>query len=213
MRRVLVLIALGLLPLHGNAQYNGPAVEACRAYAVKDVQRNGSKTASVVIERDAGLILERFTRKVGAQSVGSILHGNGAVVYDNAPSAELSFICLLADEKRPVFFIWQSRPNAPAMPQCLRSDALRDNIAGCLELLQRTAEQDLSLVYAHRFQEANERGEQSLAAYRKSNEEWRQYRDAECARRRELAPSGVTPEDYQSACLIDLTRRRALDMR
>jgi uncharacterized protein YecT (DUF1311 family) len=75
------------------------------------------------------------------------------------------------------------------------------------------AEQDLSQVYAYRFQEANERGEKSLAAYRKANDEWRQYRDAECARRGELPPSGVSPENYHAACMVELTRRRALDMR
>ena len=200
-------------PMLVMAQYNGPAVEACRAYALKELRRDGAKTATVVIERDASLSLERQTRKIGNQSVSSILTGNGAVVYENSPSAELSFLCMLADEKRPVFFIWQGRADAPVMAQCVRSEELRGNIASCLELLQRTAEQDLSLVYAHRFQEANQRGEQSLAAYRKSNDEWRQYRDAECARRRELAPSGVAPEDFHMACTVELTRRRALDMR
>jgi uncharacterized protein YecT (DUF1311 family) len=212
MKRLLVLACV-VLPLPVMAQYNGPAVEACRAYALKELQRDGGKASDVVIERDPSLNIERYTRKVGNQMVSSVLSGNGAVVYENAPSAELSFVCLLADDKRPVFFTWQARPNAPALAQCVRSEELRSNPGECLELLRRTAEQDLSLVYAHRFQEANERGERSLAAYRKANDEWREYRDAECARRRELAPSGVAAEDYQSACLVELTRRRALDMR
>lgn len=194
------------------AEYNGPAVEACRAYALKELQRAGNRAKSVVIERDPSLSIERYTRKVGNQSVSSILTGNGAVVFDGAPSAELSFLCLLADEKRPLFFAWQSRPNAPALAQCVRSEELRGKERSCLELLLRVAEQDLSMVYAHRFQEANERGERSLAAYRKANDEWREYRDAECTRRRELAPSSVAAEDYQLACVIDLTRRRAIDM-
>jgi uncharacterized protein YecT (DUF1311 family) len=195
------------------AQYSGPAVEACRAYALKELQRAGNQAKRVVIERDPSLSIESYTRKVGSQSVSSILTGNGAVVFDGTPSAELSFLCLLADEKRPVFFAWQARPNAPALAQCVRSEELRGKERSCLELLLRVAEQDLSMVYAHRFQEANERGERSLAAYRKANDEWREYRDAECARRRELAPSSVAPEDYQLACVTDLTRRRALDMR
>jgi uncharacterized protein YecT (DUF1311 family) len=145
--------------------------------------------------------------------VSSILTGNGAVVYEGTPSAELSFLCLLADEKRPVFFAWQPRSNAPVLAQCARSDALRGKEHGCLELLLQVAEQDLSQVYAYRFQEANERGEKSLAAYRKANDEWRQYRDAECARRSELPPSGVSAENYHAACMVELTRRRALDMR
>jgi uncharacterized protein YecT (DUF1311 family) len=195
------------------AQYQGPAIEACRALAVKQLQREGTQAKTVVIERDADLNLEREARKVGSQAVSFVLTGNGAVVFEGTPSSELSFVCLLADEKRPVFFAWQPRPNAPALAQCTRSDGLRSKPGGCLELLRRVAEQDLAQVYAYRFQEANERGEKSVAAYRNANDQWREYRDAECARRGELAPSGVSAEDYQAACMVELTRRRALDMR
>jgi uncharacterized protein YecT (DUF1311 family) len=213
MKNAVLLIALTLFSLPLKAQYKGPAVEACRAYALKELQRGGNQAKVVVIERDQNLSIERYSGKVGAQPVSSILTGNGAVVYDGTPSAELSFVCLLADEKRPVFFSWQPRPNAPVLAQCARSESLRGKERDCLELLLRTAEQDLSQVYAYRFQEANERGEKSLAVYRKANDEWREYRDAECARRREAVPSGVSPDDYQAACMVELTRRRALDMR
>ena len=213
MKRIVLLIALALLSLPSFAQYKGPAVEACRTYALKELQRGGNQAKVVVIERDQNLNIERYSGKVGAQPVSSILTGNGAVVYDGTPSAELSFVCLLADEKRPVFFSWQPRPNAPVLAQCARSESLRGKERDCLDLLLRTAEQDLSQVYAYRFQEANARGETSLAAYRKANDEWREYRDAECARRREAAPPGVSPDDHQAACMVELTRRRALDMR
>jgi len=209
----LLVAIVGGFPLHSNAQYKGPAVEACRTYALKDLQRGGASASAVVLERDSSLNIERYSGKVGNQPVSSILTGNGAVVYDGAPSAELSFICLLADEKRPVFFSWQARPNAPVQPQCERSASLRDKQSGCFELLLQTAEQDLSQVYAYRFQEANERGEKSLAAYRKANDEWREYRDAECARRREATASGASAEGVHAACMIELTRRRTLDMR
>lgn len=213
MTKALLLAVFFVISFPVKAQYNGPAVETCRAYALKELRRDGGQAKAVVIERDASLTIERYTRRVGSQMVSSILLGNGAVVYQAAPSAELSFLCMLADEKRAVFFAWQARPNAPALSQCVRSEDLRGKEHDCLELLLRVAEQDLALVYAFRFQEANERGERSLAAYRKSNDEWREYRDAECARRRDLAHAGVAPEDYELGCRIDLTRRRALDMR
>lgn len=211
MRSTLLLLLSVALPAF--AQYNGPAVEACRAYAKKELERDGTRASDVLLERDSTLAIERYTRKVGNQFVSSILTGNGAVVLKDAPSVELSFICLLADEKRPVFFNWLPRQNAPALAQCRRSDEVRAQTRSCLELLQRTVEQDLAGVYALRFQEANERGEQTLAAYRKSNDEWRQYRDAECARRRDFSPAGVSPDDVQLACMVELARRRALDMR
>jgi uncharacterized protein YecT (DUF1311 family) len=210
---VVLLSGLGLFPIDATAQYKGPAVDACRAYALKDLQRGGTQANLVVIERDANLSIERYSGKVGAQPIGSILTGNGAVVYDGAPSAELSFVCLLADEKRPVFFSWQPRPDAPVLAQCARSESLRGKERECLDLLQRTAEHDLAQLYAYRFQEANERGEKSLAAYRKANDEWREYREAECVRRRDSAPAGASPEVQQAACVVELTRRRALDMR
>jgi uncharacterized protein YecT (DUF1311 family) len=211
MRCTLLLALLAAAPAF--AQYDGPAVEACRAYAKKELARNGTRGAEVLFERDASLSIDRDARKVGSQLVSSVLTGNGAVVLKAAPSAELSFICLLASDKRPVFFNWLPRQNVPALAQCRRSEEVRAQTRSCLELLQRTAEQDLSVAYALRFQEANERGEQTLAAYRKSNDEWRQYRDAECARRRDFAPAGVSAGDAELACVVELTRRRALDMR
>jgi uncharacterized protein YecT (DUF1311 family) len=200
------------------AQYNGPAVETCLAYAKREVKREGTSAKDIVFERDQNLQLERYTRKLGSQFVSSILRGNGAVVLENAPSAELSFMCLLADDKRAVFFEWLPRANASAMAQCTRDDARRGKPRPCLEVVLQVAESDLTQVYAMQFQEARERdqaaGNEAYAnAFRKANEEWRQYRDTECARRRDNAPKGVTPEDYQLACMVDLTRRRALDMR
>ena len=213
MKRLLVAVALCALSFPVLAQYSGPAVESCRAYAKKELERDGTKPTDVVFERDGALILDRYTRKLGSQFVSSVLTGNGAVVLKGSPSSELSFICLLADEKRPVFFSWLPRSDTVALMQCTRSEDLRGKPRQCLELLQRLAEQDLTVFYAQRMQEANERGEKVLAAYRKSNEEWLQYREAECARRRDLAPKGIAPEDAHLACQVDLTRRRALDMK
>jgi hypothetical protein len=189
------------------AQYSGPAVQSCLDYAKREQKQN------IVFDRDASLQIERYTRKLGSQFVSSILTGNGAVVYDGAPGSELSFICLLADDKKPVFFQWLARPNVPAVMQCIRHPEMLKAPRACFEFMLRVAEQDLTIINADRFQEANQRGESSLAAFRKSNEEWLQYRDAECARRRDFAPAGVSPDDYAMACTVDLTRRRALDMR
>jgi uncharacterized protein YecT (DUF1311 family) len=206
-------IVLLLLPLSAFAQYNGPAVESCRAFAKREAAREGAKPEDVVILRDAALVIERYDRKLGNQHVSSILTGNGAVVLAGTPTAELSFICLLADEKRPLFFNWLPRQNVSALSQCTRSQELRGKSRECLDFLMRVAEQDLTMIYAQRFQEAHEAGEKTLAAYRRANDEWKQYRDAECARRREVAPKGVSAEDYELACVIELTRQRGRDMR
>jgi uncharacterized protein YecT (DUF1311 family) len=213
MTRIALIAAAWALGSPAHAQYNGPAVEACRAYAKKELARDGAKAQDVLLLQDGAMVLDRTTRKLGSQFVSSVLMGNGAIVLDDSPSSELSFICLLADEKRPLFFGWMPRGNPSSLVQCTRDADLRAKPRPCLELLQRVAEQDLTVFYAQRFQEANERGEKVLAAYRKSNDEWLQYRDAECARQRDFAPQGIPPEDAHLACVVDLTRRRALDMR
>ena len=84
----------------------------------------------MVFERDQNLMIERYTRKLGNQFVSSILAATARSCYEDAPSAELSFICLLADEKRPVFFDWLARPNAPALAQCMREPSLRGKDRG-----------------------------------------------------------------------------------
>jgi uncharacterized protein YecT (DUF1311 family) len=216
MRLLPLLLALSATPV--LAQYKGPAVDTCLAYAKREVERDGTVAKDVVIDRDQNLLIERYTRKLGTQFVSSILRGNGAVVLEGAPSAELSFVCLLADDKRAVFFEWLPRPNASALTQCTREEAQRAKPRSCLELLLQVAESDLMQSYASRFQDAREKdhgtgAENAVNTFRKSNDEWRQYRDAECARRKDQLPQGIAFEDYQLACMVDLTRRRALDMR
>jgi uncharacterized protein YecT (DUF1311 family) len=200
------------------AQYSGPAVDTCLAYAKREAERGGTSAKDIVFERNQNLSIERYTRKLGNQLVSSILRGDGAVVMNGTPSAELSFICLLASDKQAVFFDWLPRANPSALAQCTRDEALRGKPRPCLEFVLNVAEGDLTIVYAHRFQEARERDEgtgkeASADAFRKANDEWRQYRDAECARRRDQAPKGTAAEDHQLACVIELTRRRAIDMR
>ena len=189
------------------AQYDGPAVASCRSYALNELKRGGGSVSEVVMVADRNLLIQRYTRKVGSQFVSSMLSGNGSIVYPGSPTAELSFVCLLADDKRPVFFAWLPRQDTSTLAQCTRDESLRARPRGCLEMLQQIAESELGQLYAERFQEANARGEAAIAAYRKSNEEWRQYRDAECERQ------GGGDEERGIACVVDLTRRRAWDMR
>jgi uncharacterized protein YecT (DUF1311 family) len=215
--RALALFLL-LVSIPASAQYAGPAVEACRTLAKQEAERDGTRAKDIVFERDQNLQIERYTRKLGSQFVSSILRGNGAVVLDGAPSAELSFICLLENDKRAVFFDWLPRANAAALAQCTRDDAMRAKPRPCLELLLQVAENDLMQTYALKFQDARERdsgagNENGVTAFRKANDEWKQYRDAECARRMEYLPKDISAEDHRLSCLIELTRRRGLDMR
>ena len=191
------------------AQYTGPGVEVCRAYAERDVRKGSAKVQSVVFEKDRELNIDRYTAKVGSQFVSSLLYGNGAIVYGGGvPAVEMTFLCLLADDKRAVFFYWVPRRDAPALAQCRRGDGAKPG--QCLETLQNVAEQELTELYAKhtvdaRQADAKAGNENALNAFRRGADAWRAYRDAECARR--------AAGDERQACMVELTRRRALDLR
>lgn len=206
MKRALLLAAL-LLPATAWAQYAGPAVEACRSYAEQE-QKDPARKAAVVIEKDRHLALDRSARKVGSQAVSSILYGNASFVLASGPAVEMNFICLLADEKRAVYFGWTPRMDSSAFTQCTRANAAQ--AADCLDALAQVSEQDLTQAYATRFQQARDAdgkaGNEKLSdAIRRSNQAWLAYRDAECGRR-------ATPE-ARKGCVVDLNRRRLLDVR
>jgi uncharacterized protein YecT (DUF1311 family) len=202
-----VLLAACVTP--AVAQYTGPGVQACRTYAERDVRKNSANVQSVVFEQDRALNIDRHTAKVGSQFVSSLLYGNGAIVYGGGvPAVEMTFVCLLADDKRAVFFYWVPRRDAPALAQCRRGDGAKPS--QCLETLQNVAEQELTELYAKhtvdaRQADAKAGNENTLTAFRRGADAWRAYRDAECARR--------AAGDERQACMVELTRRRAIDLR
>jgi uncharacterized protein YecT (DUF1311 family) len=216
MRTLLFGAALACAPLAALAQYAGPGVETCRTYAEREIRKGTSEIKAVAFDHDRELNIERYTRKVGSQFVSSLLYGNGAIVYAKGQAIEMSFLCLLADEKRAVFFYWMPRRDAPVLAQCGRA-AAREEIGPCLEILRQIAERDLTQAYALRFQEARERddaqkNEEAIAAFRKAADAWRGYRDAECARRAAAFGGGSGAADAQKASVVELTRRRAVDL-
>ncbi|MGH8674026.1 MAG: lysozyme inhibitor LprI family protein [Burkholderiales bacterium] len=208
MKRVLCALALAACSTPGLGQYAGPGVETCRAYAERELRKENKAIQSVVFEKDRDLQIDRYTRNLGSQFVSSLLYGNGAIVYGGrAPAIEMAFLCLLADDKRAVFFHWSPRRDAPALAQCRRGGT---SAGECLDTLLQIAEQELTELYARHYVEAREAdakagNEAALTAFRKSGDAWRAYRDVECARR----PAG----DERKACTLELTRRRALDLR
>ena len=218
MKALLALLALAA-PAAAFADATGAAADACAAFARRELTRDGASVEKVVIDRDRDLVLQRYARGVGRQRVGAILSGNGAVAYGATPGIELSFVCLLADAQKPLFFHWAPRRDASALAQCSRSAAQRD--AGprrCLESLLLLEERELARLYAARLQEARERdaaagGTRAYQAYAASNMAWREYRDAECARRSARAAPGHEPGDVQLACKVELSRLRAAEMR
>ncbi len=205
MRRL--LLALLCVPAAAWAQYAGPAVETCRAYAEQEQKRNAAGGVRVLFDHDRHLGIDRHTQKLGSQFVSSLLYGNGAIVPRNGQATAIGFVCLLADEKRALFFYWIPRADAASLSQCTRGAA--GNAVECLDSLLQVIEQDLTQAYAARYQDARDAdarsgGEAASSAFRDSNRAWLAYRDAECARR--------AAGDARKACVVDLSRRRLIDV-
>jgi len=207
MKKLICALSLAACSMPALGQYAGPGLETCRAYAERELRKDNSKIRSIVFERDQNLNIDRYTRNVGSQFVSSLLYGNGAIVYAGTLAIEMSFLCLLADDKRAVFFNWFPRRDAPALAQCRRSGG---NAGECLDSLLGIADQELTVLYAKHTVEARQAdskaGDQNASnTFQRSVDSWRAYRDAECARR--------AAGDERKACLLELTRRRALDLR
>ena len=202
-----LLLLLLALPLAAWAQSDGPGMETCRAYGERELKKSGADVLSLVFDRDRALLMERYNRKLGTQPVRSVLSGNGAITRAIGPAVELAFVCLLASEKQALFFHWTPRKDAPTLAQCKRGAAPGE----CLQPLLDLAERDLIEVAAFRFQESLEAdakagNENASNAYRNAATTWRAYRDAECSRR------GASGSDEWRSCMVDLTRRRYLDL-
>lgn len=205
--RALLLALLAALPLAAAAAYDGPALDACRAYGERALKRDGADIKALAFDDDRHLYFEREARKLGNQPIGAALSGHGAILRDAGPAVEIVFLCLLASEKRALWFHWLPRRDAPALGQCRRGA----DTGACLEALLDLAERDLLEKSALRFQEsldadAKAGNDAASSAYRNAAAAWRNYRDLECARR---GPAG---SDAWRACRVDLTRWRYLDL-
>lgn len=189
------------------AQGADPAAQACRELGEGELKRAGFEVRALEIDRDRHLYLERERAKLGSQPIGASLSGYGAIVPPSGPPTEIAFVCLLASQKRALWFHWLPRRDAATLQQCRRVADVPD----CLQRLLETAERDLVEVSAFRFQEsldadAKAGNDAASSAYRDAAAAWRNYRDLECARR------GAAGSDEWQACRVDLTRRRYYDL-
>lgn len=95
--------AVLLAAIPAQAQYEGPGFAACMNYGEKQLLRDGT-IRSVVFVNDQDTVIEKYTDKVGSQFVSSVLTGRATIERAAGPARKLRYLCLLADEKTPVFF-------------------------------------------------------------------------------------------------------------
>lgn len=216
--RAFVVLLLLAAPVAAFGDATGAALEACRAYAQRDLANGGQGAGRVVLDRDRDLALQLDAGRAGGQRLSAILTGNGAVAYPGTPGVELSFVCLLTKQERAVFFHWLARRDPSALAQCTRGETTSGaGVRPCLEALLALEERELAQRYAARLQQAHERdaaagGTRAYEAYAASNIAWREYRDAECTRRSADAGAGRDPTEVLLACKVELSRLRAAEM-
>lgn len=215
MLRTSIVLVCAILAAPAIAQNPAAAVKACQAHAERELHRNGMTGARIVIDADADLLVDKTTQKLGTQPIISILRGNGALVQKGHPATELTFTCLLADETRAVLFDWLQRRDAPVLAQCRRNSDTPTELGACFEQLQKIADLDLLAASANRFQTAIEADRASGGSraddFRAAAAAWRSYREAECRSR--VAGAGADAGNLERACIIQLTRRRAHELR
>ena len=93
----------GLLAPPAAAQYEGPGFSACMAYGEMELMQDNT-IRSVVFINDRDTQIEKYTRKVGSQFVSSVLTGKATIERNSGKAQAIRYLCLLADEKTPVFF-------------------------------------------------------------------------------------------------------------
>ncbi|MCX7962548.1 MAG: DUF1311 domain-containing protein [Burkholderiales bacterium] len=206
MKRFALALAAAL-PAVAAAQAPETALQSCRALAEAEAKKSSAAVVSVRLDRDEELHLERRARRLGGQSLAAVLSGHGAILFSEAPPVEMRFVCLAAPDGRALFFHWEPRRDAPVLAQCRRTA----DTARCLDTLLVAAEQALAPLYAKHLVEARRAdsaagNDDASRAFRASADAFLGYRQAECARR--AAPGS----DAHTACLVELTRRRALDL-
>ena len=101
--KILLTGAVSLAAIPAQAQYEGPGFAACMSYGEKRLMQDGT-IRSVVFVNDKDTVIEKYTENVGSQFVSSILTGKATVERNSGKAAKLRYLCLLADDKTPVFF-------------------------------------------------------------------------------------------------------------
>lgn len=101
--KVLLACAGLAAAMPAQAQYEGPGFSACMSYGEKQLMQDGT-IRSVVFVNDRDTTIEKYTQYVGSQFVSSILTGKATVERNSGKAQKLRYLCLLADDKTPVFF-------------------------------------------------------------------------------------------------------------
>lgn len=194
-----------------------PTLDACQRYATSHYQKLSPESFVSIQLLEEGLSEKKYEDKVGSQSISAVLSGLGIWQDKAGGSSDVRFACLLESSAKPVFVAvveegrrdpvkvcWDGfEPSGwGKLTQCLQ-DSLKREEAALAELLNKATQQagqSLDKISA----------KQTL---KESNDQWRKYRDSECARRQAFVAGRNHPDVGELTCQLQKTAERISDLR
>jgi uncharacterized protein YecT (DUF1311 family) len=205
---------LGCAPRPGVALSPEAAVRACEAPAAVALRSRDSGFRAVTLHPAAASRVERRAFRVGSQEVGTLVAGHGSARGSGAASGEFRYLCLIGPDGQALFVDVETADGAAALAECDAPARASSPRLACARDLLREAELALAVAEARAIAAAREgRPRDALAEVEQpvvaSIGAWRVYRDAECARRRDV---GWLPTELHEACRVSLTRQRVAEL-
>ena len=199
---------VNLSPEAAVSACEGPTALALRA-------RYGPSFESVVLDPAAISRVERRSAAVGRQAVDLVVAGGGTARTGADPRG-LRYVCLVDPDGEAVFVDVETTDGAEILAECVAAATGPADRRACLARLLREAERGLAEAEARAVKRARSLRPKTARAevdepVATSIGAWRVYRDAECARRGEVAPTAPSRE-LVDACRVELTRARAHEL-
>lgn len=194
-----------------------PTLDACQRYATSHYKKVSPEQFVSIQLLEEGVKEEKYTDKVGSQSISTVLSGQG-IWQDKAggPSA-VRFVCLLESSANPVFVAVVGDERRDPVAVCWDGFEASEwgKLTQCLQDSLKREEAALADALTKATQQAGQSMDKLSAkkTLDESNAQWRKYRDAECDRRQAFVAGRNHPDIGELTCKIHKTAERISDMK
>jgi uncharacterized protein YecT (DUF1311 family) len=194
-----------------------PSLAACQRYATQRYQQASPAHFASLQLLEEDVKKEKYAAKVGSQSIGTMLSGQGIWKEKTGGPSNVRFICLLESSDKPVFIhVMKDGPRDPVdvcwdgfepgewgkLTQCLQGSLKREeaSLAALLTKATQQAEQSMDKLSAKK-------------TLQESNVQWGKYRDSECDRQQAFVAGRNHPDIGELTCKIRKTAERISDLK
>ena len=213
----LLALLLAALTAASWAEAAPTPLVSCQIYGVPLIEAAHRGVASILLDPDGEARIQRRSEPVGTQPVPLVASGTGLLVDGDGEKITIAWLCLLENEDRALFFHWLRTSPASPVEACRTKPAGQEK-AACLQKLLETAEHNLAAVSARLTPRPVPQPDDGLRRPAppprlSSDAAWRNYRDAECARRLDAAiAAGAASKETLLTCLIERTLARIAEL-